>query len=215
MQYKTRNIVDSSKRGLLTRIEKRERVLSLCYVCGMFDTNCEDNNKTVLHFVTKDEQVCAAVRDIIKEVDWFVEKTDPSDKISEKRIYSIENAAGRHHMRFMRKRIGPAKSNFTQKALQYMYSPLFAFALIADRGRYDTKAGRLLVELPFMTDRDAKAMQTWFSNILAIRVDIKENPFALAFDRENAALIYEAISCHPVAQKHIHLIDAVMLNKCE
>lgn len=213
LKYKTRNIIDTSKRGILPRIEKRERVLAFAYVCGLFEEIHDQRDEYILHYVCRCDEVRNAVKELVSKVDWFRPIEHHPNIINKSCFYSIMNAATRHHMRFMRNRIGKNRSTFFRKALQYMYSPLFIFALIADRGKYDALNDTLSIMLPSANEFDLKELQKWFSDLYSIDTTVQKEHI-LSLNKIAMKKARRSIADDDVVGKYISIIDSVMLNKC-
>lgn len=161
MRYRTKVTQDTSKRGKLTRIQKRERVLLFCYfygkihkVDGIFEAH-----------IYLPPSMSTIFKDMVKPVDWFVYGFN-----DEKECYILKDAPNKNYMRFINKRIKAKTSKALKRGiLQYLYSPLALFImLVANNTMYVCD----YLYVYFSHNLEAEAVQEWLEKVYRINVRV-------------------------------------------
>ena len=150
MHYRLSAPKDTSKRGILSRAEKREVVLALCY----FETAKFQNDKIVLDSSTEDRALTAYEQ--LLKVDWVVPTRDGNQ-------IELKDAPNKNYIHFVQKRL--KKADVTKGIFQYLYSP---FSLLVMLSKVKTQhTGEWVLETAHK-----QPLSDWLQNVYNINASI-------------------------------------------
>lgn len=150
MHYRLSAPKDTSKKGILTRAEKREVVLALCY----FETVKFQDDKIVLDISTEDRALTAYEQ--LLKVDWIVPTRDGNQ-------IELKDAPNKNYIHFVQKRL--KKADVTKGIFQYLYSP---FSLLVMLSKVKTQpTGEWVLETVHK-----QPLSDWLQNVYNINASI-------------------------------------------
>ena len=171
-KYILRSHKDTSKRNLMGRIEKRERLMAVMVTYGIEGVRQSTNSKEAVCLIGESP---GWVWDILAPVNWI--DTD-CNAYGDGRITPH---AGKPYLKHAIKRIfrGREHKRSFSKLLQYMYSPLFPF-IFGSKYLYHDGIDHAYFDLPnSFTGGDAIELIRWLSEVLDIEATREDNKIVL------------------------------------
>lgn len=150
MHYRLSAPKDTSKKGILTRAEKREVVLALCY----FETVKFQDDRIVLDISTEDRALTAYEQ--LLKVDWIIPARNGNQ-------IELKDAPNKNYIHFVQKRL--RKADVTKGIFQYLYSP---FSLLVMLSKVKTQpTGEWVLETVHK-----QPLSDWLQNVYGINASI-------------------------------------------
>ena len=161
-KYIKRSHKDTSKRNLMGRIEKRERLMAVMVTYGIEGVRQSTDSKEAVCFIDDSPEW---IWGILSPVNWVDTEYDP--------VYcngKITPHANKPYLKHAIKRVfrGQEHKRSFSKLLQYMYSPLFPY-VFGSRYFYRDGIDHACFELPdSFNGGDAVEFVRWFNEVLGI-----------------------------------------------